>query len=755
MVLAAAATMAAAPERHVRIVLDTSQSMRGTRSEPANDPSGLALISTAMFYDLAGFELGVDGTFKLRTFDAGSGSGCPSSVPKTATGDWITVNHKTRDSFISKVLGLRYDAPCTYFYPYLAEAARDLETTRSGDDVKRIVVLITDGLTEAPTRAEEERLLGELAPRYRNSHIDLYVLAFGPTARANADQFQRIFGLGTSGGTGGEALADPGGRDLVENMIKIFKDAFAYQSEVVSGDKLDLAGGTRRRAVAVLAQYDPAVEPAFEVVAPAGARGSNGRYTAVGRPVPDVTPKGSGHPISYGIEWVVGPALGEHSFVPRGARPRQVAILRPINVMIRIEPAPPAPSQVAMVDAPMRLNVVVSPADGGKGDPGPVTIQFRALAVKTADGYEYTPSSDWLPSAGGGGFVSGKGRTYEIQPVFAKSAAFSKPPRDGKPYYDGYIEARAQVDGNDVASTPNAHQVRIYPWLSLRPDPESKAAAHGSDKTLEGGQTGCADFAFHLEGAAQNTDYTLSAKVGRADLTGPLGGAEVSFDGSPVKAWENGRKVGHNALGAHNFRACVTTPRRTAGGKDLKIPIHFALWQAEDDPYKQLDVVKPFLLVANIEPAGFLQRWNSLLLLLFTLLILALLYWLLNRIGFPDDLRTAVAAGPEAREMQAAPPSDPGLIGHVTGGGARPVFSADGGREIGMLVPLQQDLYTFRPNQECRELASRQGGAWVEAAQNGDGEFEILARRLYRVRDTQGKYHYFRTEYEAGSRKAG
>src|SRR5215471_18627056 len=108
--LVCAAGLAAAPERHVRIVLDISQSMRGTKTDPANDPSGLALLSSVMLYDLAGFELGVDGTFKLLPFDLGSGPGCPGAVPKTVTGDWIAVDHRTRDAFVNRVLGLRYDA---------------------------------------------------------------------------------------------------------------------------------------------------------------------------------------------------------------------------------------------------------------------------------------------------------------------------------------------------------------------------------------------------------------------------------------------------------------------------------------------------------------------------------------------------------------------------------------------------------------------------------------------------------------------
>src|SRR5262252_4692474 len=79
-----------APEKHVRVIVDTSISMRGTRTDPANDPSGYALISTSMLYDLARYELGPDGTFKVRTFDVGGGSSCPASVPRSTSGAWLS-----------------------------------------------------------------------------------------------------------------------------------------------------------------------------------------------------------------------------------------------------------------------------------------------------------------------------------------------------------------------------------------------------------------------------------------------------------------------------------------------------------------------------------------------------------------------------------------------------------------------------------------------------------------------------------------
>ena len=86
-----ASGLTAAPEKHVRVVLDVSQSMRGTRSAPANDPSGHALLSVALLHDLARYELGPDGSFKVLPFDipVSAVSGCPGPVPRSASGSWI------------------------------------------------------------------------------------------------------------------------------------------------------------------------------------------------------------------------------------------------------------------------------------------------------------------------------------------------------------------------------------------------------------------------------------------------------------------------------------------------------------------------------------------------------------------------------------------------------------------------------------------------------------------------------------------
>ena len=761
--LLAAATVWAAPEKHVRVIVDTSISMRGTRTQPANDPSGLALISTAMFYDLARYELGPDGSFKVRTFDEGAGGGCPGSVPRTANSPWITPGGVAeRDKFIESLLAIRYDAPCTFFFPYLNASAEDLAPVRQGHDVKRVIVVVTDGLPEVPSQEEERRLLQQVAAKLQSSEIELYVLAFGQTARQNEDFFRSIFGFNQAGGVAGDIFTDSTGTQIVETMVKIFEASFAYQAEVVSGNSLDLAAGAEQRHVAVLARYEPPKAPAFRISAPpsaaAGISVKGPVAPAVGREVAGVQPAGSGKPISYGVQWIVGPAEGAHAFVESGRQPNQIAILRPRNLRVEITAAPGAPVDVAMVDSPMRLRVVVRPADGGPGDPGAVNIDYRVYAVRNADapgGYDYVPSEDWIPAVSGGGkFVPGEGREYEIQPVFEGSSAFSGDPKSGRPYFDGYIEVRAQIDGNTVATMPGQHSVNVYPRLSLDPDPSRVQLSHGASGTLTGGQDGCAEFRFSARvGDLRNSEYSLSAALDADSLKGGLSGATVFLNGIEIGGWEHGRRLSRSAILERPFRACIIVPRYSSGGDGLSLPIRFRLWQADNDPYRQLDAARPLTLLANIEAAGVVQRYSSLLSLGLLLLLLLLLWLLLTRLGLPRDFRVALADGPSLEHGATSSPTDLSLLQRLWKRHARmPMRSSSGGRVIGSIVPSGEDLYAFRPEKGFFELCESDDlGRLRLVPQQGDGDFELSVHRTYCVKGADQSVHYFRCQYQPGA----
>jgi hypothetical protein len=755
--LLTAAALSAAPEKHVRVILDISQSMRGTRTDPANDPSGFALVATTMLYDLARYDLGPDGTFKVRTFDVPADTRCPGSVPRTAAAPWREpVPASARDNFVRSILDIYYDAPCTFFYPYLESGIADLSKTRRGDDVRRILILITDGLTEPATRDEERRLLQSLAPRLISENIDLYVVAFGATAKANEQFFREIFRFSQPGGTGGELFANATGADLIDSMIRIFEMSFSYKAEVVSGSQLNLEAGMSPRHVAVLARYDPPRQPTFTLGAPkaasAGISTKGPLATAVGHEVPKVNPAGSGRPISYGVLWIVGPAPGDYTFRESGAQPAQVAILRPRNLRLQLRSVSGKPTDVAMVNAPMRLGILVAPADGGKADPGDVNVQFRVRAVRSPDspeGFEYVPKEEWVPPATPNGVRVPDGREYEIQPVFLMSAAFQKPPRDGKAYYDGYLEARAQVDGKTIASLSTAHPIRIYPYLSVRPNPERSTLANRGAQLLRGGETGCADFSFESQGSLQATEYTLSADIDPSLLRGNLTGAKVFIEGQPLETWRNGRKIPSAFLTGRKMRICMVTPKRSSGG-ERDLPVRFALWQSDDDPYKKLDVVRPMSVSVKLEPAGFLQRWSALWALLTTLLLLALLWWLLrNAIGLPDDFRLSQAEAGGA--LLAKPLAEPSLAARLLGRRpVRPVYAQNGGIELGSVVPQDRELYSFRPRKGFFAVVDEATGQTLNA--DAGGSFALEANRSYRVKSADREYR-FRPEFE-GKRNA-
>jgi hypothetical protein len=477
---------------------------------------------------------------------------------------------------------------------------------------------------------------------------------------------------------------------------------------------------------------------------------------ASGHEVPDARPAGSAKPISYGVLWIVGPALGSHRFSEDGHPPSQIAILRPRDLRLELSASGTAPLDVAMVDSPMRLGVLVRPADGGPGDPGAVNIDYRVFAVSNPQaqgGYEYIPSESWVPAVSGGGrFTPGQGREFEIQPVFAMSAAFQKPPANQR-YFDGYVEVRAQIDGTTVAIMPGQHSVRVYPRLAVAPDPSKVQLTHGGSGTLSAGQDGCADFTLRApEGELRNSEYTLAASVDPDALKKGLSGSTLYLNGRELGAWENGRRLRREEILGGKFRTCIVVPRYTAGGDGLTLPIRFRLWQADDDPYKQLNAVRPLTVLVNIQTAGVLQRYGGMVYIIFLLFVVALLWWLAARVGMPDDFRVVLADGPDLAHAVSTGPADGSLFTRLLSPRIRvPIRSLSGDRVIGTVVPTREDLYTFRPEPGFFELCHSSGGdQWQLVSRQAEGNFELSAHRVYRIKGTDQSVHYFRCQYDTG-----
>src|SRR5207249_10281093 len=134
---------------------------------------------------------------------------------------------------------------------------------------------------------------------------------------------------------------------------------------------------------------------------------------------------------------------------------------------------------------------------------------------------------------------------------------------------------------------------------------------HAGVGTLTAGQDGCADFTLRApEGELRNSDYTLAASLDPNALKKGLSGSTVYLNGIEVGGWQHGRRLSRDKILGSTFRTCIVVPRYTAGGEGLTMPLRFRLWQTDDDPYKQLDAVRPLTLLVNIETAGVLQRYG-------------------------------------------------------------------------------------------------------------------------------------------------
>jgi hypothetical protein len=758
LVLLTAATAYAAPERHVRVIIDTSISMRGTRSEPANDPSGMAKLSTAMLYDLARFELGPDGSFKVLTFDKDLPSPCPSGIPSKVSSLWMTPG-ASREDFVRQVMAIDYDAPCTFFTPSIGMAVGDLESTRSGDDVKRVLVLVTDGLTEPGSKAEETRQLTELARRASAARIEFYVIAFGRYAKDNEDFFRGIFRFRQPGGTLGDVFADPPGDRLVENMIEIFKASFAYESETVSGADLNLDKGISPRNVAVLARYQPAAAPRFKVDPPKGAGGTSLKEplaSAVGSEVKNAAPPGSGRPVSYGVQWVLSPSAGMYRFNDQGLRPATIAILRPTNLQVTLRQDGANALDAAMVNLNMRLKVVVAAVNATSPDPGPVEVQFHIAAICASGAPSpecvYPGNEGWLgPSGGSSG--GPEGREYIIEPKWLDSSAFEKPPSGGRNHYDGYVEVRVNKGGTLVATLPSPHRVRIYPLLQLKPDPPKAPALAGGTQTLRGGQLGCATFKLEVaKGVLNDSDYSLALTLPPDASTGAFSNSRWFLDDRPSADWKDGIKLSKGEL-LGNHRVCLEPSKRTAGGPG-DIPLRLSLWYAGDTAYRSLRVIDDFTLQAKLDPPGWWERWIAWILLLAAALIAAALYMLLRRQLLPTDFDASAAQGTSTAALTPGRLVDPSLVaGLVSKQALRPVVASDGSRELGAVQPLDEELYCFRAapghSQVCQE---DEKGRWTLMPVQADGGIAVEANRVYRIEAEDGSVHRFQVGYTNGAK---
>jgi hypothetical protein len=450
---------------HVRVVLDTSLSMRialqggGGR----NDPNRLAVLATAMLFDLAHPNTTLGDSFAVIPFDQDwLAWPATDAEPQPSRRPILRAGVGNRAAFLGQLKAIPYDSPMTYFYPVLARALDDLPPPADGHRV-RVIILVTDGVPEAETRERELALIRErLLPRLSAAKVQLYVLAFGNDALRYRAFFDQLLAAAGGDRPAGGLIPAQGAADLLDGMVQIFTRSFGYRADeaqpVSALPGLDLAGGVSpERAIALVmgtvrnptARDAPA--PALRLTPPTGAllNAPDGALTAA-------VPGGA-----YTLLHVLNPEPGRYGLTSDGSG-AVAAVLRPTRLALRVLPARAGDETGrAMVGRPLDLRVRVAPASGG-GDPGPVGLSFRLLGERltAADGTTgHAFVGDALPPVDNVGEPGAEGRDYRIIATFPAHGADHRRP------YLGYIELRAYRGEALVGELTGdqAHPVRIEP----------------------------------------------------------------------------------------------------------------------------------------------------------------------------------------------------------------------------------------------------------------------------------------------------
>ncbi|MFH1468438.1 MAG: vWA domain-containing protein [Pseudomonadota bacterium] len=777
-VLWPAALRAEVRRDHVRVVLDTSASLKRL------DPKKLVKLSTLLLFDLAHPNLTVpaggaapESSFVIYPFvqdwSERGGAKCENFYPsssRTATpiaprGDLATA----RAQLVSALAGVSYEAQCTYFHAGLQHAVEDLATTPGGSLDRRVIVLITDGLPDNP--GEDQARIRKLLPQLEAAHIRLYVLAFGPEATSNTSMFDEMV-RGTGGSPLGRAFYDHSGDGLLEAMLDLFAASFGYVNTPGgtrgAGTSLPLlpasmSGTPVKPERAIVVAYDThATPPGLRLTPPPGGR-LNLETPAFG-----LDSGGVGAAYGYSLHHVLHPDQGDYAFGPAGAA--TLAVLRPTELILDVEYAGRSGHPAGTVGAAPRVmageefNLLVTPRPegGATADTPEVDIHFRSHrgAWDTeSPGYRGSEDPGGSPSAG---VTAGGVRSYSITP------SFSQDPAPGENYYMGYIEIDALLGAAVVGSSRGGQSfhVEVWPRLRILPSPAigDATTGSGSSPALRRGQEGCATFHFNVDVGPNGNQlpvlsppdrYPLRAVLDPTiKLEGPLAGAIVTLDGrrlevdaapGPVPGdWYIGRTLSAAEFVEDEHEVCLQLGKPTAGDPAVHLPLVFTLMSA---PYDEFKVVEPFTLHASVAPPSWLERWGKLFALLALLLALAALLWGLRpRPDLPSDFGYSVGSGGGPAPSFRHFPEQGRLAGLLALTHRPPLLSADESHPLGTIVPVEGDLYLFKPAPGVAPPRDALGGA---LERRPDGGVLLHAQRDYLVRAGDGRDELFRLEYHA------
>ncbi len=737
---------------HVRVVLDVSGSMK------SNDPNRLTILSTLLLYDLARPNPTIGDSFEVLPFDQNWSWTQPGDPPPESTRPRIVAEYGQRQKFVRALNQQTYDSRMTYFLPGLRSAVEDLGKTPGGAYDVRVIVLVTDGVPEAPIRDREAELIAsEIVPALQQHGIRLYVLAFSNEAYSNKPFFDAMV-KDAAGNNLGEVFVDPDGRRLLANMLLIFARSFGYTPDAALDlpgvASLNLEGNTKPERVAVAVLSDrPARPPRLDLAAPPGGTVNNPGGIQSAREKNPASNAGA----SYSLTWVLAPSDGGYGFdtdVLKGS----VAVLRPTRLVLEILPVPPfKQTERTMARTPFRLGVRVKSPIGAVGDPGPVDLSYRALGQREKDPETGVTDHAWTGDKGAPanatGNVTPEGRLYEIVVEFRED-------KTGKPYA-GYLEVEARRGEAVVGSLrlQHAHRVEVHPLLSIVPFPLNALV---SNQALERWQQACTRFTLDLDAGelprADDPDYgyslravlepgdplVLERELNQAVFT--LDGQSLEVEGKPSDPpgkWYKGRSLkAAELLAEHLICAKIGKPVHGDPATPIELPLVFTL---NETPYDDFRVVEAFTARILIAPPSMLQRWGTLILLgLAALALLASLWYLRDRPELPGDLRYAVGRDSSAARMTPHRLGEGSLLKRLAGLTVeRPVVVDSENRTLGWVRPVSDELYRLRPVKGGRvDDVERDTGVPVTG-----GTANLAVHRLYRI-TSNGDAYLFRVEYE-------
>ena len=707
---------------HVRVILDTSQTMR------TNDPTRLAALSAALLFDLANPNISTGDSFEVLAFDPTWPLGLwKSGAPPVHVAPRLPARHGGRAAFIDALKKTSYDAKNTYYYPVLKLAIDDLQTTPGGAVDRRVIVLITDGLPEDP---DPSLIRKDLVSRLAPANIRLYILALGPVASSKSQLLHEILG----GPSIGDLFVDPTGEDLIAHMVEIFSRSFGYTAEpprqVAATVPLNLEGGQRPARVAVVSYWRNPKSPQLNLVPPPGLGINN----------PEGIHAAEENRAAFAVRWILSPGAGLFSLAPDSPG-ATVAVLRPARLTLELSPPPGGSLQHTMAQVPFPVRVLVRPPGGATGDPGLVDLSFQTHGPRTGSGYSWDGNPEGPPS---GGVVTPEGRLFDIVPVFRADPVESHE-------YAGWLTV--EMRRREALLGSESARVLVYPYLRLSPTPGVlNASIKGEVRAIQQRETACATFSFLLDGALPHADrpsYSVRVAIDASMLGDPrlnrarftLDGIAVDYFGSPGAnpgEWYTGRTLDHDAL-LGNHEVCVQAglPKEADPAKPVEIAIQLKL---AESPYDTLPAALPLTLKVSLTSTSFLERnliWISLLTLLLITGLLAFVFR--GRPRLPAGLEVAAArfGGRDAMPAHPLTPSSAALslLGWCDD---HRVTAENGSVLLGWASPVTGDLYHFRTAPGVTLVADSQ--------EAGGADRPLSIRRTYTTKSS-GVDYQFRLQY--------